>query len=170
MTSGPIREIAFDPAREDGGVLCQLGDGRVFVTLADEIGKYAEGGDATALPAFNRAWHHDPGLFNGPIVPRMPRASQGRPSLLGSTAAGAFATGELPRLAASSETIETEHGFVGDLTEKDRNRMYAIIRKHHKFYFADEPTRAQMDNLIEGIGLRLVEEQIRKRVDAGELE
>ena len=135
-----IVQIARDPARKDGGVLCQLDDGRVFVTLSDEIRKFALEGDESALPAFNRAWSHKPDLFAGPIRPRVP----------------VIETSDAPGLAA-------------DLTEEDRQRLYKIIDKHWRFYFAEPPTLRQKDNLIDGIGARVAERLVKREVDAGRL-
>ncbi len=144
-----IESIQFDPTRAivDDGVLCQLSDGRVFVTLASEVGKYAEDGDGDPLIAFRKAWRHDPGLFAGPILPR--------------------AAPSMPVLTPESSSVELEHGFSGDLTPKDRARLHSIIRKYHRFYFADEPTPAQMDNLLDGLGLKVAEAEVRRRVDKG---
>lgn len=136
-----IVQIAMDPERGDNGVLCQLRDGRVFVTLGDSIEPYMEMGDETALPAFNRAFRHNPNLFKGPITPRVP---------------------QIPAMDGP--------GLTADLTDRDRERMYQIIRKHHRFYFADHPTKAQMDNLIESLGMRVVEGELKRRVDKGILD
>jgi len=152
MAETTIERIALDPTKGDGGVLCQLTDGRVFVTLSAEIAKFAEPGDESALPAFQRAWVREPDLFAGPITPRMPKVD-------GSS---------LPRIAPEPEgEMVAEAGFIGELTPRDRARLERIIEKNHKFYFADHPTKAQVDNLINGIGLRVAEQMVRKALDGG---
>lgn len=134
-----IVAIQFDPERDDDGVMCQLDDGRVFVTLRSEIGKYAEAGDEDALPAFNRAWTHNPRLFNGPVKPRVP----------------VIVTQEV-------------QGLHTELSERDRMRLHRIIDKYWRAYFATFPTPAQKDNLIDGLGARVAAKIVKKTVDRGD--
>jgi len=138
---GVIVALAQDPARGDDGLLCQLEDGRVFLTLAGSMREYAEEADETALPAVNRAWERAPSLFAGPLTPRVP---------------------VVPAQSA---------GIAADLTVEDRARLYRIIRKHRRAYFAPgvEPSIAQMDNLIDGLGARTAEKIVRSAVDHGKL-
>lgn len=140
-TGTRIVSIAMDPEQGDDGVLCQLEDGRVFVALSKSIWPFAMPGDPTALEAFNRAFESRPDLFRGPLTPR-----------------------------ASQTPAYEGPGFIADLTDRDRERMYSIIRKNHWLYFADHPTKAQMDNLIEGLGMKVIEDQLRRQIDAGRLE
>jgi hypothetical protein len=121
--------------------LCAHADGRHFVALSGEIARHHRRPEDgdDALASFNRAFLAAPGMFRQ-VNPRQPR-----------------------------NCLETEHGFIGDLTDRDRQRLRAIVRRHHKQYFADVPTNAQVDNLIEGIGLRCAEKLVRAAVDGGHI-
>lgn len=121
--------------------MCQLADGRVFLTLASTIQPYAHEGDEDALPAFTRAFAHDPGLFKHLAKPEAPKL-----------------TADLPE------------GITADITVEDRRRLRAIIDRHWKFYFAERPTNAQKDQMIDAFGPRVAAKIVKKHVDGGRIQ
>ena len=55
-----------------------------------------------------------------------------------------------PSLKNGSAALVTRALHLDDqLSYEDRETLRAIIRKHHKRYFADHPTNVQCDQLIE---------------------
>lgn len=129
------------PCEDDAdGMLCQHRDGRVFVTVTSTIGEFAMEGDMDAMPAFNRAFRHRPGLF------RLLDAPKGPP-----------------------KQLETEHGFTQELTVEDRKRLRAITMGHWRFYFADQPTTAQVDQLIDSLGPDVARKLVRAAVKKGDV-
>lgn len=57
-----------------------------------------------------------------------------------------------------------------DISEADRERLRKITRKHASFYFAGEPTNAQVDQLIDSLGPKVAARLVKKAVDTGEIE
>lgn len=137
---GPIIEIHMHPDHPDA-ILCFDRFQRGFVCVSDQARRYAKRGDEDALPAINRMWHNAPDNF--------------RP---------------VKRGFISQEPLTSEPGFIGELTDADRARLRAIIRKEHKRWFADHPTDAQCDNLIEGLGLHVAQKIVKAQLDAGKID
>lgn len=69
----------------------------------------------------------------------------------------------------ASVDVGNDVGFSGQLTDVDRARLTKIILKHHQQYFADHPTPAQIDNLINGLGIEVATRLIKTAVDNGAL-
>lgn len=138
---GPIVEIMMSHEHPEA-ILCFDQFQRGFVCLSDEARQFARPGDEDALPAINRMWNHQPHKFR-----------------------------EVKRRTIIMPELEDEGpGLIADLTDRDRERLRKIIRKHHKRYFADHPTDAQCDNLIEGIGLKVAQKIVKQNLDAGDID
>lgn len=118
--------------------LVQLVDGRVFLTIGEQIRPFAHPTDEDALPAFTRAFSHSPYLFRHLERPEAPRLID-----------------------------EVPEGITADITMADRRRLRAIVDKHWKFYFAERPTNAQKDQLIDALGPRVAAQVVKKQVDRG---
>ncbi len=122
------------------GWLVEHYDGRVFLTLASRCQTFAREDDADALPAFNRAFSSNPDLFRLLDKPELPAA-----------------------------TLDSSPGLTQDLTPADRARLRAMTRKHWRFYFASQPTTAQVDQLIDAIGVEVATKLVKREVDGGRL-
>lgn len=115
-------------------------DGRVFLVLASRCREFAREDDADALPAFNRAFASNPGLFSWLEKPEAP-----------------------------PQTLESDVGMIQDLTPADRARLRRITEKHWRFYFASPPSRAQIDQLIDALGVEVATKLAKKAVDGGRI-
>lgn len=122
------------------GWFVQHFDGRVFLVLASRCRQWAMPDDADALPAFNRAFASNPGLFAWLEKPELPE-----------------------------RTLEVTPGMIQDLTDRDRARLRKITEKHWRFYFAAPPTLAQIDNLIDCIGAEVATKLVKAAVDKGQV-
>lgn len=60
----------------------------------------------------------------------------------------------LKAATAAMPAIITRRGFSDELTLEDRRTLRAVVRKTHRRYFADQPTDAQCDQLIDALGPR----------------
>lgn len=52
-----------------------------------------------------------------------------------------------------------------DLSFADRMLLRAIVRKHHRRYFADHPSDRQVDQLIDSLGAEVQEKLVQAVVD-----
>lgn len=136
-----VAAIPHKDNETNGAWLCQHADGRVFLTLSDTIMPYAHAADQDALPAFGRAWTHDPTLFK-----------------------------HLPKPEAPKLVDELPEGITADITPRDRQRLRAIIDKHWRAYFAEKPTNRQKDQLIDALGPRVAAQVVKKQVDRGTIQ
>lgn len=125
---------------DDDAWFVQHFDGRVFLVLSSQCREFAAEGDADALPAFNRAFRQRPSLFKWIEKPEAPK-----------------------------QTLETAPGMIQDLTATDRARLRKITEKHWRFYFASLPSRAQIDQLIDALGVEVATKLAKKAVDGGRI-
>lgn len=56
------------------------------------------------------------------------------------------------RLSQSAALIHRPVRFGDRLSFEDRNTLRAVVRKVHRRFFADAPSNAQCDNLIDALG------------------
>lgn len=150
-----ISAIIFDQARFAAGdrrIFCDLGD-KVLACDGEKALAFATALDEDEVVAFQRYLDNKPDEF-----------------FLVDVAAAAAAR----ELSASQASVEGDLAGVDDgasytatLTPMDRARMRNIVRKHAAFYFKDEPTLAQIDQLIESIGPIAAQACVRKATAKG---
>lgn len=134
-----IVEYDFARADADGSLLVRVADGRVFVCLHEQIRPFALAVDADAFAALQRAMDSNPDLFR--LVERRP--------------------------VLAVPEVSVQPTFTSDLTDQDRKRLRAITLKHWRFYFAEHPTTAQLDQLIDSLGPEVGAKLVKKQLDAG---
>lgn len=132
---------------EDDSLLCFMEDRRAFVCLASQIRTFARPtSDPTTMDE-----------------------EQARLTVLDAACRAFESNGNLFREVHPRAPIlvPEDQGMAQDLTVEDRRRLHAIIEKHHQRWFRDRPTPAQMDNLIDSIGIKVARETVEKNVAAG---
>lgn len=138
----PGRFIDFDFNHDSGGMLAWGEDGVVFCALSDQIRQFS------VAP--------DPGAKLTPqiVLDALNRAWESNQGLFRKVT---------PRVSAPFKP----YALHADLTVADRARLHAIIDKHHKHYFADRPTAAQKDNLIDALGPEVAAKIVKGARDKG---
>lgn len=120
--------IDYHVDTERNAILAWRNDGRAFVSLSDQIRHFSTQPDEGAS------------LTPELVLDALNEAWGSNPNLFRLVT---------PKQAAP---LAQESGMAHELTDGDRKRLHAIIDKHHRRYFADWPTPAQKDNLIDALG------------------
>lgn len=124
-------------------VMVEIDTGKMLWAVASAALEFSRPDDDDPIAAFQRMFDARPELF------KEVRAERARVDL----------DGFVPHAA----------GFTSDLTIGDRQKMRAIVRKHHRQYFADHPTDAQVDQLIDSLGPEVASKLVKAAVDRGAL-
>lgn len=128
----------------DDMVFVELADGRMLLTSGAAAADFSTVVDIDPTVAFQRMLDNRPDFFRE--VKR--RVSE----------------------AASASTFTPgAAGFTANLTQRDRARLRQIVLKHHRQYFAGQPTRAQVDQLIDSLGTEVAAKLVKAAVDKGQI-
>lgn len=132
-------------AEEDGTILVRLDTGRVLFCLAERARHYALMSDADVV---------------GEALQRM---LDTRPDAFVEVHAPAWIN------PVPDVTIEAA-GFTANLTPADRDRLRHITLGHWRQYFAQYPTMAQVDQLIDALGPEVAAKLVKAAVDGGKID